>query len=209
MKFERISDSIIRVTISLDDLEERNMDFATLNYNTPAAQEFFWDLMEQAEEQFGFSLSDSQLLIEPIPDSDEGFILTISKIDEEGDFEAFQKYIKSRLKKSDLKVKKKGRRICSTQLIYSFKSLEDIINLSEKLDAFYSGESSLHSYKGGYYLKLTRSGLTTPALKSFELLLNEYGGVKVINTNFMEGCLNEYGEVLIENNAIELIKQYF
>ncbi len=209
MKFERISDSIIRVTISLDDLEERNMDLATLNYNTPAAQEFFWDLMEQAEEQFGFSLSDSQLLIEPIPDSEEGFVLTISKIDEDGDFEAFQKYIKSRLKKSDLRVKKKSRRVCSTQLIYSFKNIDDIINLSSKLDGFYSGESSLHTYKGSYYLKLTRSGLTAPALKRFEFLLNEYGGIKIVNTNFIEGCLNEYGEVLIEHNAIELIKQYF
>jgi len=209
MKFERISDSIIRVIISPDDLEERNMDLSSLNYNTPAAQEFFWDLMEQAEEQFGFSLSDSQLLIEPIPDPEEGFILTISKIDEDGDFEAFQKYIKSRLKKSDLKAKKKGRRICSTQLIYCFRSLEDIINLSEKLEGFYSGESSLHSYKGEYYLKLTRSGITVPALKRFEMLINEYGGAKVSNTNFMEGVLNEYGEVLIENNAIEMIRHYF
>ena len=60
MKIERIGDNIIRVTITYNDLEERNMDLNALNYNSPAAQEFFWDLMEQAEEQLGFSLTSLQ-----------------------------------------------------------------------------------------------------------------------------------------------------
>lgn len=95
MKIERIGDNIIRVTITYNDLEERNVDLNALNYNSPAAQEFFWDLMEQAEEQLGFSLADSQLIIEPVPDSDEGFVINITRIDDEGEFESIHKYIKT------------------------------------------------------------------------------------------------------------------
>ena len=208
MKIERISDSIIRVTISLNDLEERNIDLNALNYNTPAAQEFFWDMMEQAEEQLGFNLSDSQLLIEPVPNSSDGFVITITKVDEDGDFESIQKYIKSKLKKSDLRVKKKSRKVCSSLYIYSFKNIDDICNLVGKLVNLYRGESTLYRCKDTYYLVLSRSGLAAANSRMFELILNEYG-IKITNVSFFEGYLNEYGEKIIDYNALDILKQYF
>lgn len=206
MRIERISDSIIKVTISKNDLRERNIDLASLNYNSPAAQEFFWELMEQAEIQLGFNLSDSQLIIEPLPDCGNGFIINITKIDEDEGFESIQKYIKSRLKKSELRVKKKSR-ICSAFLIYSFESIDDVYGLANRLEGKYNGESTLYRCKQTYYLSLTRSGLSPANLKMMELLLNEYG-TKITNVSFYEGYLNEYGEKVIENNALEILKQY-
>lgn len=208
MKIEKISESTIKVTISLNDLKERNVDLNTLNYNTPAAQEFFWDLMEQAEVQLGFNLSDSQLIIEPVPDSGNGFVITITRIDEDGDFESIQKYIKSRMRKSDLRVKKKSRKVCSALLIYAFKNIDDVCELAGKLENIYSGESTLYRCKDTYYLTLTRSGLVAANLKLFELMLNEYG-TKVSNVSFFEGYLNEYGEKVIESGALNILKQYF
>ncbi|MEN6315623.1 MAG: adaptor protein MecA [Clostridiaceae bacterium] len=208
MKIEKISESTIKVTISLNDLKERNVDLNTLNYNTPAAQEFFWDLMEQAEVQLGFNLSDSQLIIEPVPDSSNGFVITITRIDEDGDFESIQKYIKSRMRKSDLRVKKKSRKVCSALLIYAFKNIDDVCELAGKLENIYSGESTLYRCRNTYYLTLTRSGLVAANLKLFELMLNEYG-TKVSNVSFFEGYLNEYGEKVIESGALNILKQYF
>lgn len=208
MKIEKISDSIIKVTISLNDLKERNIDLNALNYNTPAAQEFFWELMEQAEVQLGFNLSDSQLIIEPISHSSDNFVITITRIDEDGDFESIQKYIKSRLKKSDLRVKKKSRKVCSYLIIYSFKGLDEVYNLAVKLDGFYHGESTLYKCRDTYYLTLARNALTTANYEAFELALNEYG-TKISNVSFFEGYLNEYGEKIIENNALEVLKQYY
>lgn len=208
MKIEKISESTIKVTISLNDLKERNVDLNTLNYNTPAAQEFFWDLMEQAEVQLGFNLSDSQLIIEPVPDSGNGFVITITRIDEDGDFESIQKYIKSRMRKSDLRVKKKSRKVCSALLIYAFKNIDDVCELAGKLENIYSGESTLYRCRDTYYLTLTRSGLVAANLKLFELMLNEYG-TKVSNVSFFEGYLNEYGEKVIESGALNILKQYF
>lgn len=208
MKIEKISENIIKVTISYNDLEERNLDLNALNYNTPAAQEFFWDLMEQAEEQLGFNLSDSQLIIEPIPDSNEGFVITITRIDEDGEFESIHKYIKSRMKKSDLRVKKKGRRICSPIFIYSFKNIDDICGLAGKLEVLYNGESTLYKCRDTYYLTLTRSGLSPANSKMFELILNEYG-LKTPNVSFFDGYLNEYGEKIIEYNALDVLKRFY
>jgi adapter protein MecA 1/2 len=208
MKIERIGDNIIRVTITYNDLEDRDIDLNTLNYDTPAAQEFFWDLMEQAEEQLGFDLSDSQLIIEPVPDSGDGFVITITKIDEDGEFESIHKYIKSRMRKSDLRVKKKGHKVCSPLFIYSFRALNDVCALAGKLETIYSGNSTLYKCGDTYYLALTRSGLAPSDTGMFELMMNEYG-IKIANVSFYEGYLNEYGERVIENNALEILKEFY
>ena len=208
MKIEKINENMIKVTISINDLEERNIDLNALNYNSPAAQELFWDMMEQAEEQFGFNLSDSQLIIEPLPDSNEGFIITITRLDEDGDFESIQKYIKSKLKKSDLKVKRKSRKICSAILIYSFSGIDEVCALSKRVETLYSGDSTLYKCRDTYYLVMTRSSMTLPGTKAFENCLGEYGQ-KIGNISFYEGYLNEYGEKIIDGNAFEVLRKYF
>ncbi|MCX7922681.1 MAG: adaptor protein MecA [Clostridia bacterium] len=208
MKIEKINDNMIRVTITLNDLEERNIDLSSLNYNSPAAQELFWDMMEQAEIQFGFTASDSQLVFEASPDSAEGFIVTITKLDEDGDFESIQKYIKNKFKNTELRGKKKSRKICSTIMVYSFESFDDLCSLCKKVQPMYSGDSTLYKCKNTYYLLLTRNNLIIPNPKTFEALLGEYGN-KVSNVGFYEGYLNEYGEKIAEYNAIQVISDYF
>jgi adapter protein MecA 1/2 len=208
MKIEKVNDNEIKVTISIDDLEERNIDLNSLSYNSPAAQDLLWDMMEQAENEFGFNTANSQLCIEAIPDFDDGFIITITKIEEEGDFESIQKYITTKLKKNDLKVKRKNKKVYSTVIMYSFSDFEDLCALSKKMHLIYSGDSSVYKFKNTYYLSLTRNNLTVTNNKIFEALLSEYGK-RVSNVGFYEGYLNEYGTSVIEYNAIEVLNTYF
>jgi adapter protein MecA 1/2 len=208
MKIEKISENKIKVTISPDDLDERNIDLNSLTSNSPAAQELFWDMMEQAEVEFGFDASDSQLCIEAVSDTHEGFIVTITKLDEDGDFESIQKFIKNRFKKSDLKVKRKSRKICSAIMIYSFNNFDDICALSSKIDSMYSGESTLYKLKEVYYLLLTKNSFNTSDVKRLDAILSEYGR-KVSNVGFYEGYLNEHGTKIMEYNAFEIIRCYF
>lgn len=208
MKIERIGENMIKITLSLDDLEERNIDLESLNYNSPAAQELFWDMMEQVEDQFGFNLSDSQFIIEPVPDIDEGFIITIARMDDDSDFESIQKYIKSKLKKSELKAKRRTRKIYSTLMIYAFDNIDDLRRLCKNISTIYSGESSLYKHNNTYYLVLLRSNFTVSDRKKLNILLNEFG-TKVANANLYEGFLNEYGTKIAEGNAIEVINSYY
>jgi len=208
MKIEKVNENEIKVTISTDDLEERNIDLGSLNYNSPAAQDLFWDMMEQAETEFGFNTSNSQLCIEAIPDCEDGFVITITKVEEEGDFESIQKYITTKFKKNDLKIKKKTRKVFSTVTIYSFFDFEDLCVLSKKIQLIYSGDSSLFKYKNVYYLILTRNNLTASDTRIFEAHLSEYGK-RVSNVGFYEGYLNEYGTTIIDYNAVGVLNTYF
>lgn len=208
MKIEKINDNKIKVTISLSDLQERNIDFDALNYNSPATQELFWDMMEQAEIQFGFNTSESQLAIEASPDDGDGFVIFITKLDNDGDFESIQKYIKNKFKKSDLRLKKKSHKVCSSIIIYSFEKLDHLISLCNRIKSIYTGESTLYKLKDTYYMMLTKSTYLMENVRYFEALLNEYGK-KVGNTHYYEGYLEEYASKITEGNAVELINSYF
>jgi adapter protein MecA 1/2 len=98
--------------------------------------------------------------------------------------------------------------LASPLLLYSFKALNDICELADKLDMHYSGESTLYRCRNTYYLSLTRSGLLSADIKMFELMLAEYG-TKTANINFIEGYLNEYGEKIIEYNALEVLRKFY
>ncbi|WP_024831953.1 adaptor protein MecA [Ruminiclostridium josui] len=204
MRIEKVNENVLKVTITLNDLEERNIDISSLNYNSPAAQELFWDMMERAEEEYGFASGDSQLVFEASPESEDGFVVTITKIDSDGEFESIHKYIKSKYKNSDLRQKKKKSKVCSTLNIYCFDSIEDLCQLAKRIYTLYNGDSSVYRLKNSYYLLLAGSS-SSPKL---DIIMDEYS-VHVGNANFFEGYLNEYGEKIIRENALETLNVYF
>jgi adapter protein MecA 1/2 len=165
-------------------------------------------MMEQAEVECGFDMSDSQLIIEPMPDSEDGFIITITRVDEDGDFESIHKYIKSRFRRTDLKLKKKNHKLCSTMAIYCFQNFDDLSELCKRIMPLYSGDSSLYRLKNYYYLVLTKNSFTVSDLNQFDALLNEYSN-PVSNVSFYEGYLNEYGDEIIGIHAVETVVEYF
>lgn len=205
---ERVNENKIKVTITMSDLEERNIDLDALSYNSDKTQELFWDVIEQVEEEFGFDVSDSQFIIDTMSDEAEGFIITITRFDEDRDFESIQKYIKNKLSSRDLKVKRKSKKIYSTVSIYSFKCFDDLCSLSSKINTMYTGESSVYKYRETYYLVLTLNYVTASDVKMLETVLNEYG-TKARNVDFLEGFLSEYGTCMIGSDAISVLSKYF
>lgn len=198
MRIEKISENKIRIYVSFDDLEERDIDLSSFNYNSPETQELFWDLMEQAELEFGFETHESQLCIEAVTDVEQGFIITITKIDDDSDFESIQKFIKNRYRRNDLKFKKKTGTAGSMIVIYNVETFDDLCNLCARLKPYYSGESSVYQCEGSYYLVLRKMDDTEYKLEN---ILAEYGD-RVLNVMFFEGYLNEYGTLMVENDAV-------
>jgi adapter protein MecA 1/2 len=208
MRIERISENVIKVTISMSDLEERNIDIDSINYNSAAAQELFWDMMEQAELELDFEISNSQLIIEPYSDDGDSFIITVTRLDDdEEEFESIQRYIKNKFHHSDVKVKK-NRRPSPAVLIYSFEDFDHLCLLAKKLENIYKGDSALYEYKNKYYLVLRKDGFFTLDTMMMANLLAEYGD-RVYNTVFSEGYLNEYGSLIMQKNCLETLRNYF
>jgi adapter protein MecA 1/2 len=201
MRIEKIGENKIRIFVTFDDLEERDIDLSSFNYNSPETQELFWDLMEQAELELGFETHESQLCIEAVTDVEQGFVITITRIDDDGDFESIHKFIKNRYRRNELRIKRKTNAICSTIMIYNLDSFEDLCQLSSRLSPIYSGDSSVYHCEGSYYLVLKRMDGVEQNLSKIESTLAEYGD-RVLNVLFFEGYLNEYGTLMVEKDAV-------
>jgi adapter protein MecA 1/2 len=205
LKIEKITENIFRVTITLTDLEQRHIDINSIDINSPQTIALFNDLMEQVASQFGYDFSGTQLIIDPVPNIDNSFDITITKIDDEIDFESIHKYIKNRYKKSEISVKKKTAHVLSNMLAYAFKTFDDVCSLSSSIYNIYTGNSSLYKYDSQYYLLLSKNHIKIHDERALECNLNEFG-VKVSNPATFEGYLNEHGVMLIEEQAVERLK---
>jgi adapter protein MecA 1/2 len=205
LKIEKITDNIFRVTITLNDLEQRQIDINSIDINSPQTIALFNDLMEQVASQFGFDFTGTQLIIDPVPNLDNSFDITITKIDKEMDFESIHKYIKTRYKKTETIAKKKTGGLFSNILVYSFKTFDDVCDLACLIYDIYIGSSALYKHGGQYYLSLSKCHIKINEERILECNLNEYG-VKINNPAAFEGFLNEHGTILIEEQAIERLR---
>jgi adapter protein MecA 1/2 len=205
VKIEKITENIFRVTITVNDLEQRHLDINSIDINSPQTIALFNDLMEQVASQFGFDFSGTQLIIDPVPNIDNSFDVTITKIDEEFNFESLHKYINKRYTKSEIGIKKKTVHLLTNMLAYAFKTFDDVCSLSANIYGIYTGNSSLYKCDGQYYLLLSRNHVKIHNERAFECNLSEFG-VKISNPATFEGYLNERGVMLIEDRAVERMK---
>ena len=81
MKIEKINENQIRCTLSREDLADRQIKLSELAYGSEKAKSLFRDMIEQANNEFGFEVDDIPLMIEAIPLSGENIILQITKVE--------------------------------------------------------------------------------------------------------------------------------
>ena len=81
MKIEKINDNQIRCTLTKEDLADRQIKLSELAYGSEKAKSLFRDMMQQANNEFGFEANDIPLMVEAIPVSAESIILVITKVE--------------------------------------------------------------------------------------------------------------------------------
>lgn len=81
MKIEKINENQIRCTLTKEELADRQIKLSELAYGSEKARSLFQDMIEQANDQFGFEVNDIPLMIEAIPLSGENIILQITKVE--------------------------------------------------------------------------------------------------------------------------------
>ena len=79
MKFEKLSENKIRITLSIQDLAEKEIDFHVFMSNSIESQDILLDMLEQAKKETGFDPENYNLKIEALAMADTSFIFTITK----------------------------------------------------------------------------------------------------------------------------------
>jgi len=186
MKFEKITDTKIRIILSLQDMELNNLSVENVLSNSADSQKLLETMITQAEKELGFKPEDSKLLIEAVAPSNKECIFTITKLLDEN--VCLPKHINS--------------------FIFKFDTFDDFINLCTFLNNFsylclkeISKNFSLISYNCTYYLRFVNDENSSVVLDYIKTFFTEFSK-DVSNTPGIEGVLNEYGKVVFAKNAL-------
>lgn len=82
MKIEKINDISIKCTLTSLDLTSRNVNLRDMTYGSPAAKRLFSEMMQVAQDEFGFVPDNTPLMIEAVPLQSGSIQLIITKVED-------------------------------------------------------------------------------------------------------------------------------
>lgn len=232
MKIERINDNQIKCTLSRADLKDHELKLSELAFGTDKAKALFQDMMEEANERFGFEPNDNPLMIEAIPVNPDCIILLITKMNhpeeiddrmaeysdtEEDsteelnalfprDLEQNMRNVFKQLEDSSANTSKKVSHSAKIPgfSIFDFGTLDDVIAVSRLLDVLHLPGSALYYSKRDdlYYLVVHFDGIDPAFIPSILSTLHEFG-TECQNLPAIEAYFMEHCDIILKENAIE------
>lgn len=143
-------------------------------------------------------------MIEAIAVPEGNFILTVTRIKQDS-------LVNSKKK---IQAKRKTLKFQNEKLIYEFNSFDSFCDFCNYLTLNNSSiikrlkKSKLYTYNLKYYLCLFTSNVSIEDLKTLHYMLLEFSEY-MHNSILFESKLNEYGKLIVKQNAINLINKYF
>ena len=200
MRIEKINENQIRCILSKKDLADRQIKLSELAYGSEKARDLFRDMIEQANDEFGFEADDMPLMIEAMPLSGENIILQITKIENPEELEDGFIFPEIQGWKAD--------DFSSQTEVFAFKSLDQIERVAYLLDGFYEGENDLYKddMKSRFYLLLQKSNHTPEEFNKVCNVIAEYA-IHRKYTPAKEAYLKEHGKLLVKGNALQVISE--
>ncbi|MBY0145499.1 genetic competence negative regulator [Neobacillus niacini] len=194
MRLERLTVNKIKIFLTSDDLMERGLSKDDIWKDSIKWHQLFHDMLEEASVEFDVEIQGS-VAVEIFSLQAQGMIMIITvdeNIEDEEEEVLFDGFV-------EMQVRVEG---CEN-LLYQFESIENIIDLSHTLTLLKVNGGSLYSYNNRYYLLM--NNIDSSIVEKIAAFLSEYGNPSILSTHL----LAEYGNQIIENNAVETIRKYF
>ncbi len=217
MELIMISDSKLKIMLTLDDMKTYSLDCATLDYDNTETRKAFWSILDEAKHRTGFDAASEKVFVQVYPSRTGGCEMYVTKLgifadrtavgDETGEEEDDVKLNlggKEDVKDRDARTKD-GRRYERT-LVYRFLDAERLIKACGRLtESGYSGESSAYfcdeGRNGKYYLLIRDSGY---ALGREEYpFISEYADK--VDSCIFGMYIGEHGKCICRKNAVKTL----
>lgn len=208
MKFEKLNNDKIRIILDLQDLQDNDIDYQSFMSNSSDTQRLFMDMLDEAEEQIGFTTKDYKIMVEALATIDGNFIITVTRSLPDSNLPPVPK-------KCNIQIKRKKHKLDSNILIYEFSKFDDFCDFLKHLDSLnlkniitFTKQFSLYTYKNHYYLLMDDINLDYPYIKTFLFTITEFG--KSINSpSLFRHKLAEYGSIVIKSNILKTLNKHF
>jgi len=198
LKVEKISENKVKIILTLEELEKREISLNELESNASIARELFVNLIEENNLDEEFKFSDSQLLIEASSDCENLFEITITKIDMNINNSSIDMYTESK----NSNKRKSNYKTYSN--VFIFSSMDIILELCLKIKTqnLFFGRNSLYKLDNNYILIFTKSAIKNKKfIKTFSFI-SEYSSNYLYEPLF-ETSIKEKAQIIIKNNAIQ------
>lgn len=205
MKFEKVNNDKIKITLSTADLEANDIDFHSFMSNSNETQSLFLSVLDKAERDYGFSTDNYQLKVETLALDNGNFILTITRSKSQES---------SNTTRKRFKVSRKVPNMVSESLIYKFNTFDDFCSFAKYLSSCFpdidkvSKTSMLYKYNDCYYLVFCNINIKNPHLRALYSSITEFA-TYVNHSDIFIAKLHESATLIINNHAIKVCSKYF
>ncbi len=193
MRLERLNYNKIKIFLTFDDLIERGLTKEDLWHDSLKVHQLFRDMIEEASEELGFE-ANGPIAVEVFSLQAQGMVVIVTKdIDgQDMDDDFSDDYIEMQVTVDE-----------SDDLFYEFQTFEDVIQLSSRLVSLDIMGGRLYSFNERFYLLFEEDILQDS--ENFIAILAEFGN----SATLTKYRVHEYGKLLIEEEAIKEIYNYF
>lgn len=166
MQIKKINNNKLKVILSLNDLDEKNIDVDSFLSNSIESQDLFFEILDLAQEQYDFNIENNKAIVEAISLDNNIFILTITKLKTD-----YSNTYNTKLK------------------IYNFENSEDFLTFYSfaKRNKISLKDINFYEYNNRYYLVLNNNNFL------LENFLLEYSDLES-NSDILDNFLLEYGQ---------------
>lgn len=191
MKIEKVDDNKVKITLSFEELEMRNITLSDIEKNNAAAKNLFTSLIEETNLDEDFKFENSQLFIEASADNNNTFILTITKIEDLPDINKYSRQNPKVLYKID-------------SHLFEFPSLDTILEFCEiaKEENLFFGKNTLYKYNDKYFILFSETAIKNKKFIKTYVMLSEYC-TRYFSYDLFYTTIKEKGLVVIANRAIQ------
>ena len=160
MQIKKINNNKLKVILSSNDLNKKNIDVDSFLSNSIESQDLFFEILDLAEEEYDFNIENNKAIVETISLDNNIFVLTITKL------------------------KNNYENICENiSKIYCFENIDDIFNIYSFLD---KDNTYIYEFSNSYYLLVNNADCNVYKIlseysipinnsKSLEAILIEHG----------------------------------
>lgn len=224
LDIERVNDYTLKFFITYKDIERRGFDREEIWYNRERGEELFWEMMDEAHYQESFSL-DGPLWIQ-VQALEKGLeiIVTRAQLSQDGSKlelpisndkhldiplnDSFDNILEEEQESSesdDDTEDETSQEVDELSFLIAFNDFEDVISLSHSINRD-NMETTLYHYNDKYYVHVLFSDdLSDVDIDNSLGHILEYGFETKLSIHMIE----EYGKVVLENDALTVIREQF
>ncbi len=126
MQIKKINNNKLKVILSSNDLNKKNVDIDSFLSNSIESQDLFFEILDLAEEKYDFDIENNKAIVETVSLDNNLFVLTITKF------------------KNDL-----ATTYSNLSKLYYFENIDDFFNIYNYLNNY---NFSLYKFLSNYFL---------------------------------------------------------